>query len=152
MAIFHRAPIAVLETDVNQGVAGGLRPSWLSGTPANLADGAASVALFDLGPDWDQYTILTLIVRSTTAISLSAITASSRDDPVAAANPSRYLREDCLDAGGPSILSATVSTASVAGATRVRPSGRYLAVTFTNTAGGGAQGPSSKITVTAYPA
>jgi hypothetical protein len=150
--LVRRPAIRVFETDVNQVAASNTTGGWISGTPANLADGGTALILFDLGPEWDQYCIASLMIRSVTATSLSNITASSRDDAVAAVNPSRYLRDDTLSGGSPSILFATVTSANAGGAVRLRPAGRYLVVFVTNTATGGVQGASAKVALSLYPA
>lgn len=137
-----------METGVNPVVGGG-PAGWVSGNPAGLADGASVSCLFDLGPEWDQYLTVMLMFRPVGATSLSGVLATGRDDPVAATNVNRYLRDDAL--GTATILYATVQSANAGGVARVHPAGRYLVVTCINTAGSGAMG-ASKITLAAYPA
>lgn len=148
MSVFRRPPTLVMETDVAPVPAGGLRPGWVTGTPANAPDGTQINALFDLGPDWDQYTRVAIGVRSTVATSLSNIAASFRNDGVATMNNDRTCR-DCVNGVAGSIASLTVSSI---GQFHVNVSGRYLVVKADNTAAGGAQGPNSKFVVTALTA
>lgn len=146
MSVMRRVRTIVLETDVAQSVAGAGVPGWLQGSPANAADGAQINALFDLGPDWDQYTTVAITVRSTVATSLSAVAASFRDDATATMNNNRICR-DCVNGAAGSIVSVTVTSL---GQFHVSVMGRYLVVKADNTPGGGAQGPLSKIAISAF--
>jgi hypothetical protein len=143
-----RPPIFVIETDVNPVAAGGLNPGWISGTPANLADGASADVLFDLGPLWLQYTLLQIVVLSVTATSLSAIQASSSDNTTRVAG--RRVRTTS-DTTPFATTFFTVTTSGGAQACFIRPMGRYLFLQVTNTAAGGAQGALAKVTVSGYP-
>ena len=144
---FWRPPVLVMETDVNP-VAAGNGPGWVSGTPANLADGASVVCVFDLGPDWGQYTVAQISTKSTVATSLSAVQVAGSDNTTWSDN--RRCRS-LTNASDAQTLYATVNTAGGAQQSLVKPSGRYLLVSITNTAAAGAQGASSKVAVTVYP-
>ena len=141
------APIIVMETDVGAVTAGGITHGWVSGTPANLADGATVDVLFDLGPLWQQYTQVQLSILSATATSLSSIQASSSDTTTK--NTLRRLRT--IDSTAVGTMFATITTVQGPQQVFVRPMGRYLFVTLTNTAAGGAQGATSKVVAAAYP-
>lgn len=141
------APIIVMETDVGAVTAGGLNHGWVSGTPANLADGATVDVLFDLGPLWQQYAEVQMSINSSTATSLSSVQASSSDTTTK--NTLRRLRT--IDSTPVSTMFATISTVTGPQQVFLRPMGRYLFVTLTNTAAGGAQGATSKVAAAAYP-
>lgn len=143
-----RPPIFVIETDVNPVTAGGLNPGWISGTPALLADGATVDVLFDLGPLWQQYTLLQVGVVSQTATSLSAIQAYSSDTP--SKNPNRRLRS-ASEATNIATSFFTVTTSGGSQQFYTRVMGRYFVLAVTNTAAGGAQGAGAKVTVAGYP-
>lgn len=139
--------VLVFETDVRPVTAGGLTPGWIAGSPANLADGASVDCRFDLGPDWAQYVLAQIIVLSVTATSLEGIQVTGSDTTTK--NTSRRLRASDSTVFGTTF--STVTTAQGPQAAYVRPAGRYLTVAVTNTALGGVQGATAKITVALYP-
>jgi hypothetical protein len=146
--VFRRPPVLVLETDVNPVVAGGRSAGWVTGTPALLADGASVNIIFDLGPDWDQYVIAAFNVRPQGGQSLSGIQCTGSNTVVP--DTTRRLKE--VGAGAPSNTNLTISTASDGNQFYVRPCGRFLTVTVTNTATFGAQTAASKVVATIFPA
>ncbi len=146
--VSRRPPILVMETGVNQ-VAGGGSAGWVSNTPANLGDGLSTNVVFDLGADWDQYPIFSLSVYSNGAVSLSAIALYGSD--TAAINVARRLTGAYPNGANLTQFSATQTSAAGAASAMARPCGRYVVVAITNTAGSGAQGPTAKLTLAAYP-
>ena len=144
--VFRRQPVLVMETGINQ-VPGGAQAGWVSGNPSGLADGASVTIVFDLGPDWDQYTTVALTVRPQGGTSLSSIQCTGNDTAVF--TPYRRLKEAL--ASGTGNTSFTINTSSDGLQFYIRPMGRYVMVNTTNTAGGGAMG-ASKVTLAAYPA
>ena len=146
--VVRRQPVLVLETGANPVVGGG-PAGWVSGNPSGLADGATINAVFDLGPEWDQYPIIGLIVQPVGAASLSAVTPVGSDTP--AYNSGRRLTAAYTSASNFSQVFATLVSANGATTIYVRPAGRYVVIAMTNTAGSGAMG-ASKVTLVAYPA
>lgn len=124
-------------------------PTWISGNPANLAGNASVNCLFDLGPDWMDYTMLQVVIRSQgPSTGLINITATSRDNPVAAVNGNRYLKEMYNTAT--SILYASVLTSNAAGCINLRPMGRYLVINMTNGDATNAIGSQAGIAIAGY--
>lgn len=146
--LVRRQPVLVMETGVNQ-VPGGTQAGWVSGNPAGLADGASVNVVFDLGPDWDQYPVIGLSVQPVGATSLSAISASGSD--TVAFNFARRLAGAFTPGASPSTLYATITTGAGSAVIALRPMGRYVIVSMTNTAAGGVMGASKAVLAT-YPA
>ena len=69
---------------------GGDAPGWVDGTIASLPISTAVVVRFDLGPDWRQYPLLQLNIKTTQAIVSAAAYASddgtTNDAPLQAAS------------------------------------------------------------------
>ena len=146
--VVRRQPVLVMETGANPVVGGGPAAGWVSGNPAGLADGATSSAVFDLGPEWDQYPILQIIINPVGATSFTGVQIFGSDTPSYLSR--RRLRS--IDATGDfATFFNTVATAGGPQATSLRPAGRYITVIATNTAGSGAMGASA-VTLVAYPA
>lgn len=142
-------PVLLMETDAKPVTAGGKFAGWVSGTPAALADGASVTGgvVFDLGPDWDQYASIMLSVQPVGATSLSAVAASGSDSAVV--NLSRRLNSPASVSFNDAY--ATITTAGGGSSVPLRPMGRFVIVSMTNTALGGVMGD-SKVTLAAYPA
>lgn len=144
----NRPPVVVMETDANPVSAGGGVAGWVSGSPAALADGAGATVVFDLGPDWQQYVVAQIVVLSTAAGgSLSAIQDYGSDTP--GITSARRMKEAL--AAGSTTTFLTVTSAVGPQAHYVRPIGRYVVMSMTNTATFGAQGAGAKVTLAAYP-
>lgn len=143
-----RPPVLVMGTGVNAVTAGGARAGWVSGTPASLAASGSVNVVFDLGPDWAQYILVQTTVRSESPSSgLDQVRFSGNDVPVLTGT--RYLRDMQSSAG--TVTWASVTTANAAGTFMVRPMGRYLIVAVHNADASNAQGPTTSITLAAYP-
>ena len=142
-------PVLLMQTGVNAVAAGGPAAGWVSGTPANLADGATETTVFDLGPQWERYVLVQIIVYSTVATSLDTIYVTGSDTP--AHNWARRLKELSHAATSVALGSATYVVTAI-GAGLFRPMGRYVVLRYTNTAAGGAQGSASAVNLAAYPA
>lgn len=145
--VYRRQPVLVMEAGLNQVVGGG-QAGWVSGNPSALADGATVIAVFDLGPDWDQYPILQLIIYPVGAASFSALQVLGSDTQAYVVK--RRLRP-ANAAGDFATFYNTVATAGGPTSAYTRPAGRYVTVIATNTAGSGAMGAST-FTLVAYPA
>ena len=137
----------ILETNVNPVLGGGTTPGWISGSPASLADGASVDCIFDLGPRWNEIDQIQVSIFSSVATSLSSIQFYSGDSTVV--NTNRRLKD--RNSIGPSTVFATVTTAQGPQQFGVMPMGRYFVARMTNTAAGGAQGATSKVTLALYP-
>lgn len=146
--VYRRPPVLVMETGVNP-VPGGGPAGWVSGNPSGLADGATAPVVFDLGPEWDQYPIIGLIIYPVGATSLSAVTPVGSDTPTY--NYGRRLTGAFTVAGGFSQIYGTCTSANGSITSYVRPAGRYVVITMTNTAGSGVMG-ASRVTLVAYTA
>lgn len=145
--VHRRQPVLVMETGVNPVVGGG-PAGWVSGNPSGLADGATVTVIFDLGPEWDQYPTLQLIVYPVGAASFTALQVLGSD--TSAYIIRRRLRP-LNNTGDFATFYNTVPTAGGPAAAYLRPAGRYITVIATNTAGSGAMGASA-CTLVAYPA
>ena len=139
-------PTIVMESDGVRVAAGGSVPGWVTGSFAGAADGAVNDVVFDLGPDWDQYHVLQLIVQPVGALSLTNVQTFSSD--TSAINMGRRVR-DANSATKFDTINVTLTTSAGAQSTMVRPAGRYFFVRGTNTAGNGAMG-ATKVIVASY--
>lgn len=144
----RRLPVLVMETDVAQ-VAAGAGPGWVSGTPAGLAAAGSTAVVFDLGPDWRQYTVAQVgVLPMGPSSGLSGVQAMGSDNT--SSNPARRLKD--LSVVGSANSSFSISTASNGHGFIVRPFGRFLIVTMTNADAANALGAASKVSVALYPA
>ena len=141
-----------METGANQ-VAGGAAAGWVSGNPASLAASASVTCVFDLGPEWDQYVMLS-IAFFPVAPSSGAANLTVYGSDTATHNPARKMSSPATGnngaAGGWFVASATSSSGSTAGV--MRPQGRYVHAVMTNADGSNPMGGPAKITLFAYPA
>ena len=143
-----RPPVLVMETGLNA-VAGGDVPGWVSGSPANLAASGNFSAVFDLGPDWDQYSVLYLaILPQAPSSGLASVLATGSDTP--SPNLNRRLQVVGATTVG-SLFAASLLSANGAQGAFVRPMGRYVAVNGTNADASNALGAGAKVTLAAYP-
>jgi len=143
----QRAPTLLMETDVGAVTAGAGRPGWVSGSIANLALSASVNCIFDLGPDWDQYVeVSVMISQSGSSSGLSAVQVFGSD--TAAVNANR--RQSAWQTAGFSAGSASVLASGGVQTGRFGVAGRFLVVSATNADGVNAQGATSKITLAAY--
>jgi hypothetical protein len=141
-------PVVMMETGVNPVIAGN-GPGWVSGTPANLAAGTSTnvLVLFDLGPNWQNYTMLQAIINGALPSSgLTGFQLFSRDDPAVAINMSRRLFQAN---GSGSTISLAITSGSAIGTT-ARPMGRYLIASMNNADATNAQGTGAKVTLAMY--
>ncbi|MGM9480297.1 hypothetical protein ACS5PN_03795 [Roseateles sp. NT4] len=120
----------------------------MSGSPASLAAGASVDCVFDLGPDWRQYTLVCVTVTSTAPAAQFASVFMVGSDTTAN-NSSRRLGPAFSNAAG-SWFVTTFTSASGAAEMHTRPKGRYLLVRINNEATN-PQGSASKVTLTAFP-
>ena len=148
--VFRRQPVLVMETGINQ-VPGGAQAGWVSGNPAGLADGASVTGgvVFDLGPDWDQYPVVGLTMLPVGATGFSGVSPTGSDST--ANNAGRRLTGAFTSGATFSQVFATMNSANGSVTIALRPIGRYVIVTMTNTAAGGVMG-ASRVTLAAYPA
>lgn len=127
-------------------VAAGQSGGWVSGTPANLIDGATVDVVFDLGPDWAMYTLVQLVYVSTAATSLDPVRPTFADTPVF--NAARAPK----DVATPGLGAASYQVTSAGGpqSSMHRIMGRYCVVRMTNTAAGGVQGAGSSVALAMF--
>lgn len=147
-ATLRRPPALVMESDVTPVVAGGASPGWVSGSLASLAASALAICIFDLGPNWDQYSLASITVLSTSPSSgLSAVQVSGSATPTS--QSSRRMKEAFSAVVG--TIYAALTTAGGPQSFQVRPIGRFVVVVATNADATNAQGAASKIVLAAYP-
>lgn len=128
-------------------VAPGNGPGWVSGDIASLVALAVATAIFDLGPNWDQYNCVQLhVVPAGPSSGLTAVSAFSSDDATFSAATDVQLNN---------VWGATFAALSVAVAAPqtciFAPMGRYFIVRATNVDAVNAQGAGAFIRITAYP-
>ena len=142
----RKVPVVVMETDVSPVPASGsTRAGWVSGTIASLAASASFTAIFDLGPDWDQYTLAQVCMFPQGPSSGLANVQVQGFDTSSLGNG-----RVCNFAFATTvaiIYSAVASSLTF----HVRPVGRYLFIRGVNADAVNAQGATAKITVAAYP-
>jgi hypothetical protein len=147
-----RPAVLVMTSGLNAVAGGGSVPGWVSGdiggvTP--LAASAQAYVVFDLGPMWDQYVMLSCIVYPMVPSSgLSGVQVLGSDTTVY----SGARRKNSAAAIALGSIYASALSASGAADLNFRPSGRYVIVIATNADAVNALGAGSKITLTAYPA
>ncbi|AKA60337.1 hypothetical protein P26218_34 [Rhodoferax phage P26218] len=126
---------------------GGTQFGWISGDIAGLALSATAIAIFDLGPNWDQYNVVQVgVVPAGPSSGLSAVQVFSSDDAAFNATTDVQLNNTWATTFG--AISAAITTPQTSG---FSPMGRYLIVRATNADGINAQGAGAFIRVTAYP-
>ena len=142
-------PTLIMISGSSQSVAGGQSASgWVSGDIASLAASATAIALFDIGPDWDQYHTITININPVGPSSgLSNIQFSGRDDPTLAIDPLRRMGPANSTAG--QVYSGAVTTAGGPQQFVVRPVGRFVVVSATNADGANPVGAAAHICVVA---
>lgn len=145
MTIARSVPTLVLRTDVSAIPLGvGNVPGWVSGSPANLAASTNVFCVFDLGPNWDQYKIITVSVDGGTPQAGAGIQAHGSDDGIT--NKCRLGTVTAASMNASWYFDMTSSTAVVG---VLRPSGRFVRVLFANGAPA-AQGASAAVQLTAF--
>lgn len=125
----------------------GSMAGWVSGDIASLAALGVATAIFDLGPNWDQYNCVQVgIIPAAPSSGLTAVQAFSSDDATFNAATDVQLNN---------VWGATFAALSVAVATPqtciFAPMGRYFIVRATNVDAVNAQGAGAFIRITAYP-
>lgn len=145
-----KLPTFLAETDKNQISAGGSTPGWVGGTTANLAASSQVNIVFDLGQDWDQYSVIAANAFSQ-APSVSGLTVLWRSsDTTSLVGVTRALRDMANTTMRP--ISDTFTTAQAVGSYFLKPMGRYLIAQVTNADATNAQGAGSKVTIAAFSA
>jgi hypothetical protein len=130
-----RVPVSILR--MGEVKTAGL-PRWVSGTLASLAISGQAVVIFDLGDDFEQYSVVQISIKGTAA--LAGIAEDSSDDGVT--------KHQSLIATNGSAMSLVLSAAGeTTGVGMV--SGRYLILTLTN--GATAQGAGAMVRVVLNP-
>jgi len=141
--------ILVMETDVRPVTAGGNTPGWVSGSIAALGLSASVNCLFDLGPEWNQYTSVNFCISPIGPSSgLSNVAAFGSDSTTI--NTSRRLGFAAANTVNSS-LTASMTVANGAVNMLVNPQGRFVFLQATNADGANALGATSKVTLTAFP-
>lgn len=126
---------------------GGSQFGWVSGDIASLALSATATAIFDLGPNWDQYNCVQVgVVPAGPSSGLSAVQAFSSDDAAFTAATDVQLNNVWGATFG--AISAAVTTPQTCS---FAPMGRYFIVRATNADAVNAQGAGAFLRVTAYP-
>lgn len=143
-------PIIVMKTGVSAVPSGGNVPGWISGDPASLAASASVTAIFDLGPDWQQYTVAAVCVYpvgSSSGFSNVFITSSATTSADNSRRPNFISSTSYASA-----FSASLTTANGGSTAHIRPQGRFLTVALTNADAVNPMGAAASVTVTIYPA
>ena len=148
--VHRRQPVLVMETGVAQ-VAGGAAAGWVSGNPASLAASASVTCVFDLGPDWDQYVVLN-VVFSPVIPSSGASGLQLYGSDTTTQNGARKLASPASGNFATGWYTASAPSSSGSTTAVVRPQGRYVHALMTNADVSNAMGPSTKISLFAYPA
>ena len=143
----QQTSILNMRSGQNAVASGGSMPGWISGDIASLAALQVATAIFDLGPNWDQYNCVQVgIVPAGPSSGLTAVSAFSSDD--AAFNAATDVQLN-------NVWGATFAALSVAVAAPqtciFAPMGRYFIVRATNVDAVNAQGAGAFIRITAYP-
>lgn len=147
---FWQPPVIVMQTDLNPVTPNQLQAGWVSGSIASLAASATVDCIFDLGPDWDQYPILAVLVMQdgpSTGLNPVQILGSDTTTP----DSRRRLSPAYAAGGNGASFSATMSTGAYV-TMWVRPLGRFLTVRATNADGVNTAGVGSRVSVGMYPA
>lgn len=149
MTMINTNPTLFMETGVAAVAAvASPTPGWVSGNPASLALSASVNCIFDLGPKWDQYSIVNVGI-SPVGPSSGFSNISIASSATAALDSSRRLGYAFAAAAG-NVLIASATVAAGAIQAVVRPLGRYLVVSVTNADGVNALGATAKVAVGAY--
>lgn len=116
------------------------KPSWVptSNVLASAGAGAVRTMVFDLGDDWDLYSLLQITVTGTAA--LASITERASDDGATDA-------QDLLAPAGLPLVLTLPAAGSAQGLALV--AGRFVRVAVTN--GGSAQGAGAAVRLVAMP-
>jgi len=145
----RRPPVLVMQTD-KSAVAAGAGPGWVSGSIANLAVAATVDCLFDLGPAWDQYVRLDVLIDPGT---LNLTSTGTVMRPSMSADGVDWMRVGAVN--GTAGFSINGSVGPLLGSAgiqfvQLRPHGRYLQCTVLGTTTN-ALGATARLRVVLYP-
>lgn len=147
-AMIEKPPVMMMRAGVSQVAAGGQLAGWVSGNPASMAAAATVDCVFDLGPDWDQYGLVSIVMVSTApAASYQGVAVSGGNTP---AYDNALRMGFANSAGSGSIYVTNVTTTGGGNNVMVRPHGRYVIVKMTNDAAN-PQGAGASVSLIAYP-
>ncbi|EGK72461.1 hypothetical protein METUNv1_01226 [Methyloversatilis universalis FAM5] len=141
-------PTITAASGTNPVVAGDAMPGWVSGDIANLAPSAGVTVIFDLGPHWDRYGVVSVSVFPQAPSSgLNAVQIYS--GPNASTSSIRRLQHAFGSNWGSTF--SNMASANGTNQTHVRPTGRYVMVYAVNADAANALGASSSVIIAAYP-
>ena len=147
MLLVTRTPVMLFESGVNA-VPGGGVAGWVSGDIASLAASATVNVVFDLGPEWRQYSYLELTVIPVAPSSGLNPVQFFASDSVA---PNSARRRGSPFATGGTTYFVNLATGPGTQTMAMRPAGRYLICKATNADAANAQGATARVTLAAFP-
>ena len=113
--------------------AGGLIPGWVSGDPSGLAISGSVNTLFDLGPNWADYSTFVVGVHAANATTATGAMAIHNCDT---SNPTFNIRTRAIDASQsgttPAIISSLTPAINALNYTICHIRARYVMVVVTN--------------------
>lgn len=143
----RRVPVLVMEAGIGPVSPGGPDAGWVSGNLANLGPSATVQAVFDLGPDWDQYGLCQLNVLNPTSPHAGLGVQPGGSDTTAYSGSRRLSHAFSAQ----SDITYKIVGAAKSEALTMRPVGRYLVVILGNADAAVPISAAARVVLTAYP-